>query len=656
MPLSEDAYNNIKEKIRAKIVERAANRVSFVEVEAHWRTWLRELFPKYITEFAQYHVDFWEWVWAVEPGKQPRTFVAIWPRAGGKSTSAELAAVALGARKVRRYILYVSATQEQADDHVQNVGALLESSSVERYYPDLATRALNKFGSSKGWRRNRLRTQSGFTIDALGLDTAQRGVKLEEQRPDCIIVDDIDEETDSLPLTEKKIKILTRALIPAGASDVAILFVQNLVHKDSVFSRLVTGDGRADFLADRIVSGPTPALKNFTFEREDSGRYVITSGLPTWSEMGLDRCQEMIDDMGLLAFRAECQHEVDLIGAEKDFREFNEIYHVVTWSEYAAGFDRIGANVRDTNGRPWIPQRWLKGRGLDWGTTPEHPTAVHHVAVPSEAEPLHTKKFVYREIVRPTWPPADPHGTVEVVSPGRIASAIRDAERPWAEVMASSLMSHEASAALNTFIVDLPEDLRVFFSKWKPRRGSGVPQVQEALTIDYSKPHPFRRYPQGYVTLDGDLSGQPIMGCPSLFLIVEDGQGELYVDNEDMLRVRGATNERGMARLRAEMPVYNQYNTGQSKIFDDSVNGLCGLANTFFVPAASLTRDERVERQLEKVFKGRSFSDIMELPPIERDGAIHAYRAKQEELLKADKGKVLVAGVARWRKRKSGTW
>lgn len=653
MPLSAETYEKIKEGIRRKVAERAATRISFVEVEAHWRTWLKTLFPKYISEFAQYHIDFWEWVWAVEAGKQPRTFVAIWPRAGGKSTSAELAAVSMGARKVRKYILYVSATQEQADDHVQNVGALLESSGVEQHYPDLATRALNKFGSSKGWRRNRLRTQSGFTIDALGLDTAQRGVKLEEQRPDCIIVDDIDEETDSLPLTEKKIKILTRALIPAGAHDVAILFVQNLVHKDSVFSRLV--DGRADFLADRIVSGPTPALKNFTFEREESGRYVVKSGMPTWSQMDVPRCQEMIDDMGLLAFRAECQHEVDLIGAEKDFREFNEIYHVITWSEYAAGFDRIGANVRDANGKPWIPQRWLKGRGLDWGTTPEHPTAVHHVAVPSEAEPMHTKKFVYRETVRPTWPPSDPHGTVEMVSPGRIAAAIKERERPWAEVMMSSLMSHEASAALATFIIDLPPDLQVFFSKWKPRRGSGVPQVQEALTVDYSKPHPFRRYPQGYVTLDGDLSGMPIMGCPSMFLIVEDGQGELYIDNEYALRVRGAVNENGMARLRAEMPVYNQYNTGQSKIFDDSVNALCGLANTFFVPAAGLTRTERVERQIEKISGGRTFSDILALPPEIRDGAIHAYRSQEAELMKADKSRVLVSGVARWRKKRSGT-
>jgi hypothetical protein len=419
-------------------------------------------------------------------------------------------------------------------------------------------------------------------------------------------------------------------------------------------------DGRADFLADRIISGPTPALKNFTFEREDNGRYIVKSGMPTWSEMGLDRCQEMIDDMGLLAFRAECQHEVDLIGAEKDFREYNEIFHVITWSECAAGFDRIGGSIRDANHKPWIPQRWYKGRGLDWGTTPEHPTSVIHVAVPSEADPLPTKKFIYREIVRPTWPPSDPHGEVEMVSPGRIASAIKDAERPWAETMVTSLMSHEASAALGTFVIDLPEDLKVFFNKWKPRRGSGVPQVQEALTIDYSQPHPFRRYPEGYTVLDGDLesdiSGQPIMGCPSFFIVVEDGQGELYIDNEGILRVRAAVNEKGLSRLRAEMPVYNQYNTGQAKIFDDSVNALCGLANTFFVPSAPMSRDQRVVRQLEKVYHGRTFDDIMKLPPVERDGAIHAWNEKKHELERTEKSRVVVSSISRYRKRKAGTW
>jgi hypothetical protein len=103
--------------------------------------------------------------------------------------------VALGAREKRRYALYVSMTQEQADDHVANVAALLESPAIAAHYPALGQRLVGKFGNPKGWRRNRVRAASGFTVDAIGLDTAARGIKLEDARPDLIILDDIDGST-----------------------------------------------------------------------------------------------------------------------------------------------------------------------------------------------------------------------------------------------------------------------------------------------------------------------------------------------------------------------------------------------------------------------------------------------------------------------------
>lgn len=277
-------------------------------LEADWREWLTTLFRPYVTGgFAQRHKDFWAWVWAIERGERPSPFVAIWPRGGAKSTSAELACVAIGARQRRHYALYVSGTQDQADDHVQNVASLLEAATLERYYPDLASRLVGKFGNVRGWRRNRLRTPA-FTIDALGLDTAARGVKLEEHRPDFIVLDDIDGELDSTATVEKKIKTLTTKLLPAGANDLAVLAVQNLIHTNSVFARLA--DGRAEFLADRIVSGPHPAVEGLAYEQRN-GRYVIVAGKATWEGQDLARCQAMIDSFGISAFLAEVQHEVE---------------------------------------------------------------------------------------------------------------------------------------------------------------------------------------------------------------------------------------------------------------------------------------------------------------------------------------------------------
>jgi hypothetical protein len=205
----------------------------------------------------------------------------------------------------------------------------------------MASRLVGKYGNSKGWRRNRLRTASGFTVDAIGLDSAARGAKLDEDRPDLMVFDDLDSELDSPATTQKKILTLTRKLIPAGAADLAILAIQNLVHPDSIFSRLA--DGRADFLADRIASGPHPALHNIAYEQKN-GRYVLVAGEPTWEGMSLARCQEMIDDMGLSAFLSECQHEVEAppggMFDHIDFQhctwdELPDMVRIVVWADPA---------------------------------------------------------------------------------------------------------------------------------------------------------------------------------------------------------------------------------------------------------------------------------------------------------------------------------
>lgn len=273
-----------------------------------WEPWITMLFPK-VAEFpfSEGHRKFWEWVWEVEPGVRPKPWVSIWPRGHGKSTSAELAVVAVAARSKRRYGIYVSETQDQADDHVANVAAMLEADSIEMAYPDLGERLMGKFGTSKGWRRNRIRTKTGFTLDAMGLDSAARGVKLEDQRPDFMVFDDIDGELDTEERVLKKIKTITRKLLPAGSQDCAILMVQNLVHEDSIFARLA--DGRADFLRDRIVSGPIPAIWDLEYEEREA-KFVITGGTPSWPEgFPIPSCQLLMNDIGLSAFLAECQHE-----------------------------------------------------------------------------------------------------------------------------------------------------------------------------------------------------------------------------------------------------------------------------------------------------------------------------------------------------------
>lgn len=277
-----------------------------------WAGWIAAVFPGYLwPPYASYHVAFWQWVWAIEPGKPSRPFVAIWPRGFAKSTSTEVAAAMLAARGKRRYALYVCATQDQADTHVKNVAGMLESPAFARHFPATSKRKLGKYGQSGGWRRNRLRTSDGFTLDAIGLDTAARGAKVDEDRPDLIIVDDVDELLDSPGTVTKKIATLTKSLLPARAAHAAVLVAQNLIHEDGIVARLA--DGRADFLADRIVSGPHPAIEGLVIEqREVDGKTkaTITAGESTWPAKSIDDLQHDLDDMGQTAFLAEKQHDV----------------------------------------------------------------------------------------------------------------------------------------------------------------------------------------------------------------------------------------------------------------------------------------------------------------------------------------------------------
>lgn len=279
-----------------------------------WHAWVTTLFPNHVpSKFAQRHADMWQWAEAIEPGKAPGpAFVAIWPRGGAKSSSAELVCTYLACEGKRSYGWYIRATQENADKSVQNIARLLESSQVELYYPQHSQRAITKFGSSQSWRGNRLKTAGGFTLDAIGLDTAARGMKDEEDRPDFIIIDDVDEKHDSPQATAKKIETLTTSLLPAMAKHGAVLPVQNLIIGDGFFARMVTGE--ADYLSNRIVSGPHPAvrgLKTEVVELADGGRrHMIVGGKATWAGQSLEDCQKLLDDIGLSAFLKECQHDV----------------------------------------------------------------------------------------------------------------------------------------------------------------------------------------------------------------------------------------------------------------------------------------------------------------------------------------------------------
>jgi hypothetical protein len=599
--------------------------------------WLTHYYPQTFSRpFTGYQKEFWEeWAWEAMPGVGYRPRVECEPRGVGKSTSAETFVVQALARRRFNTVGYVSRTEEKASQHFSSIKRKIEAPALLADYPHLAPRVQVYRNMLSAWSQDRLVTDAGQMVIPITLLGSRRGFKSEDDvRFDLIVLDDIDELGESEALRQKNLDLLKSEILAAGTSATVVLFAQNLIHKDSICSQVL--DHRADILSERDFRGPYPLMKWYDAEKIDlpdgAKRWVITGGEPHDPALDVGYCESLLNQFGKDTFDRECQQDTSKVAGEKSFREYDERYHVITWAEFARVFGG------DAAGRGRIPTRWHKGRGLDWGTTREHPSAVIYAARPSKAEPLSDCVFVFGEIVRPLWP-AEPHAEAELVSPGRIADAVKEFERRHdvrQEQLHQSLMSHEASAARNAFVVDMPEERQTFWRKWKAKRGSGVAQVQEKLEIDAKKSHPFRRDPK---------TGQALQGCPRLFFVVADGQGELYYDPNGQLRVVQPTDEKGLARLRAELPEYDERATGQNKIFDDAVDALRGMAAAFFVTAAEKTVTERAQDRMQP---GVRLVDIPSLPTEEqRAQAITSnilwaghFVKEEEEKKKASKGRV----------------
>jgi predicted phage terminase large subunit-like protein len=254
---------------------------------------------------APRHRRLWKWFQSLQKGKLLPAQIEVWPRGGAKSSTAELGCAYLNHKKNwRHFVLYVCGTQEQAELHIQAIASLFDTLKVKR--------AVDQYNNSKGWRQDLLRTTTNFNVAAYGLDVASRGVKLDQYRPDVIIFDDIDSESDSPQTVDKKIRAITSKILPTGSSDCAVLFIQNLIHENSIVSQLV--DGRADFLLDRVVPALEPAVRGLKTEEYKSeggsNRIRIAEGVPTWEGQDLAICEFQINKWGLSAFKREAQHEV----------------------------------------------------------------------------------------------------------------------------------------------------------------------------------------------------------------------------------------------------------------------------------------------------------------------------------------------------------
>lgn len=317
VPLTETQLEALIADVQVEAQRRLVAQRSIASLPVHWRERVPTLFGKYFWfPFSPPHETLWQWEDGIERQSSPFPFVAIWPRGRGKSTTTEAVVADLAIRGARVYCLYVCATQDQADKHIATIARMLESESVFRYAPGIGRPKVGNNGN-RIWNRKMVTTATGFTVEAIGLDKAVRGQKIDWARPDLIVFDDIDEVGDSELTTTKKETTMTSSIIPAGATNCAVLFVQNMIHSNSIARRLAKRPdepGAAQYLMQRQVSGPFAAVDGLRYERQQNGdlwRWAIVAGKSLWPGFDLAICEDELNRVGPLAYESESQNEVD---------------------------------------------------------------------------------------------------------------------------------------------------------------------------------------------------------------------------------------------------------------------------------------------------------------------------------------------------------
>lgn len=620
-------------------------------LESDYKEWTTALLPKHfrgVDQFAPHHEDFWRWVWQVERGEQPKppAFLLVWNRGGAKSTQAEGAVTALGARRKRKYVLYIGRKQALADAHVKTIASMITSSRVAEVYPDFANPEVKFVGNRRvqsAWNHERLTTASGFTVASFGIDSALRGVRIEEFRPDVIVLDDIDDVNDSVGVVDNLVAQIGSSVLPTASPDCIYLFPQNVIHRDSVMNRILTR--KCGLLGDRVESGPVPAVYNPVYEHRHE-RWHITGGEVSWVGMPIEECESKLNAWDKKFWDREAQHDVEQPYEDAIYSMFDPVFHVITWSEFARGMARLKVDAYDRSGSPRLPERGHIVMAQDWGNNHAHPCANRWAWKPAEEMALKDSVFYYRERTWPRFPKRENDDRLHpsALKLGKFIQELED-RTDEARRVKWRLASHERPEIVVAYDHDMRE------AGMKPlsfeqidtsEAKEGILHMQSFLSIIEDELHPFRVYPEGH-----PQAGEPLRGRPRLYYIVADGQGELYWDaRTSTLKVKEALDEDGQARTRYEIVRYRKPDTAQGaetarppKRDDDMQDCDRAVAGRLFPTVQKLTDEERREFLIPERFR---LAQVEKLPQEEQAAGIagHYYETfKAEAKLRAKQGK-----------------
>ncbi|MBX3288362.1 MAG: hypothetical protein KF855_03360 [Acidobacteria bacterium] len=555
-----------------------------------WEVWLRTLAPNTFTApFSKEHTEFWTLFWDIthklkrgeDLSDTERDIILALARGYGKSTQAEMSAIMHGCIVGKGVALYLSDTQTLAEEHLYSIKAILESPAFAYYYPAMSRPKMSGSGGGTAkYTQDTIICENGFAITARGSNASVRGGRVGVDRFTLVIIDDLDNLTDSLMVIEKKKRIVSRTILPAMAKNGITILAQNLVTENSVAAQIV--HRKTDILSKRTVigGGAIKAFQELELKQETlpDGRieWHIAHCVPTWEYFNLNDARAFLAHSGRDAFLAEYQHEFDS-KTGKVIPNYNEEAQIITWSMFEKVFkDRF------------IPSHWKAAVGLDVGYSDgmrPHYSTWCFVAVAAANSAMPGVHFVYRGMDFTKTSIDDQADMVKSVL--RVGVEKDETDSVAGGLIKDWQLSHERTGEMMTLNQKHKLPFRKF-DHWKSE--DGIAQWNHLSISDHSKPNPFKD--------DEEMDGEYLIGCPSLFYIVDDDQLTQPRDHRGLKLLREQVssweyvptkiNEAG---LTAEKP---------SKINDDYGDCLKAIFKFFGQRPTPLTLDERVQRVLDE--------------------------------------------------------
>lgn len=590
--------------------------------------------PKtYSAGFEWFHADFWNWYWPLLQLRRKGLPVPLelsldcflpWGRGLGKSACLEGLALAEGALIPGAFGVYISSTKDKAQEHLQSVRSLIESSAVGRYYPQLANPRIGKFGNQRAWKSTAVYTD-GFAIVCCSLEQGIRGLRDEERRPTFILLDDIDERDDSAETKKEKFEAITQDALPMLAPYGLTVLGQNLIYNGSIAHD--TLEGKADWFYGCHIVGvkegsrwkPVNTYQDDLRIEKVAGVPTIVAGTPNWSRLDQPASQRLLRKIGERSFWRECQNITAPDPEELVWKHYSAERNVITWSQFKRVF-----------GRDRIRQDFNLYAGYDRGNTGwhRHPGVFSVAAVAPERTRLAHDVFIFYEYVASATEDVGDmarhliqdlaqlcdHLEIQQAA-GLVAKSYLPGiseDQAWdLRFEAGSLIpferfngSHEGLSERNTLRLKWGLPVRAGAAG----KTEGLEQLHHYLKPETS-PHPFK----------------PILGRPNLYFVVADEQADVAHDRFGLQRHRWEAENLKWDRnvLTRDVP---------TKLGDDATDAVKQYMQTFALAGREKSAQDKAEERLHAQYQSQN----LPLRGDPRRDAVFTANAIQRERLAAE--------------------